>query len=144
MKTYFDTTVLVAACIANHPHHGPAVMALRDVVEKKRQGYASAHGLAEFFAVLTKAPFTPPIFPSEAWKLLSENILKNFEVVDLNAKEYREAIRSCAENGWAGGRVYDVLHIHSAQKASCDRILTFNVRHFQQLAPEWRERVASP
>jgi hypothetical protein len=37
-----------------------------------------------------------------------------------------------------------VLHLDSAKKAACDRIYTFNVRHFQQLAPELRGLIGSP
>lgn len=144
MKVYFDTPVLVASCVADHPHHGQGVTALHAVHAKKVEGYVSAHGLAEFFAVLTRTPFTPPIFPHEAWQLLCENILPNFEIVTLSSKEYQEAIHRCSQNGWAGGRVYDVLHIRSARKAACDRIYTFNVRHFQQLAPELRDRIGTP
>jgi predicted nucleic acid-binding protein len=144
VKAYFDTAVLVASCVADHAHHGQAIAAFQAVRAKKTKGYVSAHGLAEFFAVLTRTPFAPPIFPAEAWQLLSENILSNFEIVVLSAKEYQEAIRRCSQNGWAGGRVYDILHIRSAQKAACDRIYTFNVRHFQQLAPESRDRIGSP
>jgi hypothetical protein len=39
------------------------------------EAHISSHGLAEFYAVLTRTPFTPPIYPSEAWQLLTENIL---------------------------------------------------------------------
>ncbi len=144
MKAYFDTAVLVAACVADHPHHERAVTALQDLHANKTKGYVSAHGLAEFYAVLTKTPFTPPIFPNEAWQLLSENILPAFEIVPLSAKEYLETIHRCSQNGWGGGRVYDALHIRGAQKAACERIYTFNVRHFKQLAPELGDRIGSP
>ena len=145
MKIYFDTTVLVAGCVAGHPHYNQAVVALREVHAKKiGAAFTSAHGLAECFSVLTRTPFIPPIFPNDAWQFLSDNILPAFEIVTLSGKEYQDAIQYCSQNGWAGGRVYDVLHLHSAKKAACERIYTFNVRHFQQLSPELRDLIASP
>jgi predicted nucleic acid-binding protein len=144
VKAYFDTSVLVASCAADHPHYSQAVTALRDVHGKKTQGYVGAYGLAEFYAVMTRVPFVPPILPNEAWQLLSENILSAFQIVSLSSKDYQEAIHRCSQSGWAGGRVYDALHVRSAQKAKCERIYTFNVQHFRQLAPELGDRVGAP
>ena len=144
MKVYFDTAVVVAACVAGHPHYNRAVEALRSVQAKKSEAFISAHGLAECFSVLTRTPFIPPIFPNDAWQFLADNVLQRFEIVTLSAKEYQDAIQRCSQNGWAGGRVYDVLHLDSAKKATCDRIYTFNVRHFQQLAPDLRGLIGSP
>jgi predicted nucleic acid-binding protein len=114
------------------------------VHSKKIQAFVSGHGLAEFYAVLTRTPFSPPVYPSEAWQLLTQNVLPYFEIVTLSGKEYEETIQRCVQQGWGGGRVYDALHIRSALKASCDRIYTFNVRHFQQLALEFPERITAP
>lgn len=144
MKAYFDTAVLVASCVAGHPHYQRAVEAVRRVHAKSTDGVISAHGLAECFAVLTRTPFIPPVFPDQAWQFLSDNILPVFEVVTLSTIEYRDAIHRCSQSGWGGGRIYDVLHIYSARKAACERILTFNVKHFQQLAPELIDCIGSP
>ncbi len=144
VKVYFDTCVLVAASVADHPHNTQATIALHGARSKKIDGHISGHGMAEFYAVLTRTPFVPPIYPNEAWQLLTQNILPFFDVITLSAKEYQEVIRRIAEQGWAGGRIYDALHLRCAQKASCDRIYTFNVRHFQQLAPELAARVSAP
>jgi predicted nucleic acid-binding protein len=57
---------------------------------------------------------------------------------------YLATIRECADKGWTGGRVYDALHLHCAKKTFCDRIYTFNVRHFQQLAPDLADRITAP
>lgn len=144
MKVYFDTAVLVAGSVADHPHHGQALTALRAARGKKLEAHISGHGLAEFYAVLTRTPFTPPVYPSEAWRLLVENIFPYFQIVTLSPKEYQETLGSCAQQGWTGGRVYDALHICCARKAACTRIYTLNVRHFQQLAPDLADRINSP
>lgn len=122
MKAYFDTTVLVAACVASHPHHPQAVAAARAVATKKVTGYVGGHGLCEFYAVLTRTPSNPSVHPMEAWKLLSENVLAHFRVLALPAGVYRAIIQECAERGWIGGRIYDALHLMCAKKAACGRI----------------------
>ena len=104
----------------------------------------SAHGLSESYAVLTSTPFVPRVYPAEAWNLLSRNILPYLEVVTLTPEIYRDTIQSCANAGWIGGRIYDALHLRCATQAHCDRIYTFNVRHFRQLAPELSERIGPP
>jgi predicted nucleic acid-binding protein len=144
MKVYFDTAVLVAASVSDHPHHTKAIAALQMVRAKEIVGYVSGHGLAEAYAVLTRTPFTPPIYPAEAWKLLSENVLPFFQIVALTSTMYRETIQECSESGWIGGRIYDALHLYCAKKAGCDRIYTFNLRHFRQLSPDWGDRIAAP
>ncbi len=144
MKVYFDTSVLVAASVADHIHHAQAATALSSVRSKKIDGHISGHGMIEFYAVITRTPFRPPVYPNEALQLLTQNILPFFEPITLSTKEYRDVVQGCAEQGWTGGRIYDLLHLKCAQKAGCDRIYTFNVRHFQQLAPELASRITSP
>lgn len=144
MKVYFDTAVLIASSVVHHPNHSSAAAALALVKEQKIEGWLSTHVLAEFYAVVTRTPFTPRISTSEAWQLLTQNILPHFEVAALSAKDYQDAIHGCATQGWIGGRVYDALHLRAAQKADCDQIYTFNVRHFQQLAPALANRIRTP
>jgi predicted nucleic acid-binding protein len=53
MKVYFDTAVLVAASVSDHPHHSRAIAALQMVRTKEIVGHVSGHGLAEAYAVLS-------------------------------------------------------------------------------------------
>jgi predicted nucleic acid-binding protein len=76
--------------------------------------------------------------------LLSENVLPYFQIVILTPKMYKETIQECASKRWKGGKIYDALHLRSARKAACDRIYTFNVWHFQQLAPDLSARIGVP
>src|SRR5436309_12908974 len=126
MKLYFDTSVLVASAVKGHVHHAPAHSALERLLRDKNRGYVSAHGLAEIYAVLTRAPFVPPVYPSEAWQILEQNILPHFTLVELASKDYVRLVKACAAQGWKGGRVYDLLHLACAQRASFERIYTFN------------------
>jgi predicted nucleic acid-binding protein len=143
VKAYFDTTLFVAAYIARHPHYTRSLRVLDEVRAGTIQGAVSAHGLAESFSVLTRAPFFPLIRPHDAWLYLS-NELELFELVSLTAAEYREVVETCSQNGWSGGRVYDALHIKAAKKSGCERIYTFNLKHFHQVAPDLQKMIVSP
>ncbi len=142
---YFDTSVLVPAAVRRHPHHAPALAVLEELVRRKHRGCIGAHGLTEVYSVLTRTPFKPPLYPSEAWQIIAEMILPYMELVTLTAKEYQEFVRHCAGTAWAGGRIHDVVPLRCAPKAACDRIYTFNVRDFRSLAPsDLAEKISAP
>jgi predicted nucleic acid-binding protein len=144
MRAYFDTTILVAASVEGHLHHNQAIAALKLAQSGKMKNYTSGHGLSEAYSVLTRTPFRPAVYPAEAWKILHENILPYFQLVTITPQMYIETIRECADRGWIGGRVYDAIHLRCAREADCERIYTFNVRHFQQLAPDLAQRIGAP
>lgn len=145
MKAYFDTNVLVAASVQDHQHHEQSFDLLKAVKEGTLQGCIGTHGLAEFYSVLTRAPFTPRIHPAEAGRFLDDNILPYFELVALSADDYKAVLRSCTNDGLIGGVVFDALHLHSALKAGCDRVYTFNLKDFRGLAPKELEgKIAAP
>jgi len=144
VKVYFDTNVLVAGMLRNHPHYAPAEAMLRRVVRGEVEGCISTHGLAELYAVLTRLPVTPAVYPTEASQMIQRNVLPRFEMVPLSGREYKEAIAVCASAGWAGGRIYDVLHLAAARRAGCDELCTFNVRHFRELGSDWVNEIRLP
>ena len=145
---YFDTSVLVPAAVTRHPHNAPSLAMLEELVSRKHRGYRgyiSAHSLTEVYSVLTRTPFKPPLYPSEAWQIIEEMILPHMELVTLTPKEYQEVVRHCAISGWAGGRVHDAVHLRCAQKAGFDLLYTFNVKDFRALAPDdLRDKIAAP
>jgi len=67
---YFDTSVLVPAAVTRHPHNAPALAVLEELLRRKHRGCISAHGLTEVYSVLTRTPFKPPLYPSEAWQII--------------------------------------------------------------------------
>lgn len=93
---YLDTSVLVPAAVARHPHNASALATLEELVSRKHRGFTSAHSLTEVYSVLTRTPFRPPIYPNEAWQIIEQMILPHIELVTLTAKEYREVVRQCA------------------------------------------------
>jgi predicted nucleic acid-binding protein len=135
MRLYFDTSVLVASVLKAHVHHAAARAAFAEALEAQHRGYMAAHGLAEFYSVLTRMPTAPPVYPGEVWQMIEENILPHFTLVALGSREYRNTLSDSAALGWTGGRIYDALHLRAAQKAGCQCVYTFNVRHFRELAP---------
>jgi len=145
VKAYFDTNVLVAASVQDHVHHVQSFDLLEAVKQGGLKGCISTHGLAEFYSVITRAPFHPRVHPTEAGRFLDENILPYFELVALSAHDYKAVLHSCTSAGLIGGLFFDALHLHSARKSNCDRIYTLNVRDFRSLAPaELSEMITAP
>jgi predicted nucleic acid-binding protein len=135
MDVFFDTTILVAASERSHPHHGQAWLALRRVTAGKDRGLISAHSVVEVYAALTRLPVHPRIHPVEAARILTENILPHFEIVTITKQDYLEALSMVASAGWSGGKIYDALLLRCAAKSEAERIYTFNLAEFRQLAP---------
>jgi predicted nucleic acid-binding protein len=136
VRAYFDTSALVPAALAQHPNHEAALGRLKGLSHKKSRGYVSVDGIAEFYAVLTRAAFRPPIHPSEAWRMIEVILRRDVEVIALTAKESIEVTKECAAASWVGGRIHDAMHLRCARKAQCDRIYTYNVRDLRALAPQ--------
>ncbi|HEY3914547.1 MAG TPA: PIN domain-containing protein [Verrucomicrobiae bacterium] len=136
MKIFCDTNVLVAAFLANHPQHAAARPVLERVKARTDKGFVAAHSLAETYAVLTRLPGASQVPPGITWQLISENIIKNFELVPLSAREYSRTIQHASSNDVRGGKIYDALLLAAAAKSGAQRIYTFNVAHFQTMAPQ--------
>ncbi len=144
MNVYIDTNIVVADSIANHPHKANALELFRKIRLSRWTPVIAAHGLAEIFSVLTRAPFQPRITSTEAWHSLEQNVLSSYEILALSRADYSEALRQCAAHGWSGGIVFDALHLQAARKANCGRIYTLNVDHFRRIAPDLRDRIVAP
>lgn len=145
MDIFFDTTVLVAASEQSHPHYAQARPALLRVAAGKDRGFIALHSIAEVFAALTRLPVQPRIHPVEAARLVGENILPYFELVLLGKEDYLESLNTMATGGWIGGKIYDALLLHCAARCAAERIYTFNLGDFKQLAPAGlREKICAP
>ena len=92
---------------------------------------------------MTALPVKPAIPPEQAW-LFVEEIRKRLTTVTLDADEYFDALRLSADRGFSSGRVYDALLLRCAAKVKPRAIYTFNVRHFQAIAPELADRIRTP
>jgi predicted nucleic acid-binding protein len=144
VNIYVDTNVVVARTVKGHQHQANAIQLFREIAMRRWTPVISAHGLAEFFSVLTRTPFPRRVSSIEAWKVIEENILPLFEVEALTKTDYKALLQNCAANGLSGGLVYDAIHIFAARKAKCSRIYTLNVKHFRLIAPDLQDRILSP
>jgi predicted nucleic acid-binding protein len=144
MKAYFDTNVLVAALKAEHLHHARSLAAVLRVHRGEMAGCTSAHALTEVYSVLTRTPFVFRVYPNEALAMIEQSVLPTFEIVEVNWQSHLAALRVCGNAGWKGGRVHDAVPIQAAVQAGCDLIYTYDVEHFQSLAPDWGERIQTP
>jgi len=53
-------------------------------------------------------------------------------------------IQKAAESGLTSGRVYDALRLRCAAKVQAQTIYTWNVKHFQAIAPALASRIRTP
>lgn len=133
MQTLFDTSVLVAALVEQHPKHERALSWLAKAKAHKFELVIASHSLAELYAVLTALPLKPRISTGIAWRLINENIISVAKIVSLSPTEYSSIINKVSDIGLSGGIVYDALIIGVAQKSKVGRILTLNRKDFIKL-----------
>jgi predicted nucleic acid-binding protein len=144
MKEFLDTNVLAAACVTDHEHHARALPLVQKIHDGKAEGFVSAHSVLETHAILTRLPRVPRISSMQASTLIADNLVKYFSVVALTGKEYADLSSKLGQNNVVGGKAYDVLHLTCAEKCRADRIYTFNVRDFIQLAAHLTSKITAP
>ena len=144
MKALFDTNTLIAALIETHPHHSRAWPWLQKAKQKDITALMGAHSLAEVYSTLTKLPIYPKISPVLAEKLILENIIPHFQIIELDQNDYRTVLHILATNNIEGGATYDALIAHAAFKAQAEKLLTFNVKHFKKVYPAIAHIVEEP
>jgi predicted nucleic acid-binding protein len=107
------------------------------------QASCAAHSLAEFYASLTG--MNPPnrLRPEQA-ALLVDQFRTMLACITLTADEVTQAIHRTAAFKLPGGIIYDALHLACARKIQAERIYTWNVKHFQMVAPDLAERIVTP
>lgn len=141
MKAFFDTSVLVAAFRGDHVHHERSLRLF--AASTTKDAACSLHTLAELFAVLTALPVKPPISPEHAMLFVDE-IRARITPVSLDSQDYYQTLRAAADRGLSGGRIYDALLLRCARKCNAQAIYTWNVRHFEAIAPDLAGRLRMP
>ena len=105
----------------------------------------SVHSIAETYAALTRLPVLPRIHPTEAARIVTDNILAHFECVPAGKNEYLQALAWVRDGGWSGAKIYDALLLACAAQCPAERIYTFNLGDFRLLAPtELQARICAP
>ena len=141
MREFFDTSVLVAAFWGGHRDH-PASINLLGAANKK-QSACSMHTLAEVYATMTVLPIRQ-VLPPEQVMLFVQEVRDRLTLVSLDESEYFETIQQAAGAGFTSGRVYDALLLRCASKVRAQTIYTWNLKHFQTIAPGLAARIRTP
>lgn len=144
MRLFFDTSVLVAALLKEHPAHSRSAERLQSVLGGTSVGVVSAHSLAEAYSTLTRHPTTRGLRPEHIARMLRENVAGHFEIVALTASDYLALVDEQSSLGTTGGAIYDALLMHAASLANVDSILTLNERDFRRVYPSLADKVSSP
>jgi predicted nucleic acid-binding protein len=141
LKEFLDTSVLVAALQTRHTQH-EASFQLFEAASKERS-FCAAHSLAEVYATMTALPVKPAIPPEQALLLIQE-IHERLTPIVLEGDEYQETIARAAKQGLMSGRIYDALILRCAAKSQAQVIYTWNLKHFQFIAPDLASRIRTP
>nr|WP_202895376.1 PIN domain-containing protein [Iningainema tapete] len=143
VKVLFDTSVLVAALVEDHPNYPQSLPWLQQARAEQVKGFVSNHTLAELYASLTRLPRIPKISPVLAQRLLRENLNK-FDKVVLTVEDYEATVDRMVRLNIPGGGIYDALIAQAAIKANVDVLLTLNASDFTRLGEEVARLVQVP
>jgi predicted nucleic acid-binding protein len=133
---------LVAAATTAHPQAAPS-LAIIDTARADR-AWCAVHSLAELYATLTAMPGPRARHPDDVRRAV-ERATTLFTPVSLTVKEYLTVIHRTADERARSGQVYDALILKAAEKSGADVIYTWNLKHFQALAPDSiADRIRTP
>ena len=141
MKAFFDTSVLMASVREADQRH--VISHKRLMQFAPQEAACAAHSLAELYAALTGMKPPNRIRPEMA-ELLLEHFITSLHCISLTADEVLHTIHRTAALKSPGGIIYDALLLACARKVQAERIYTWNVKHFQMVAPDLAERIMTP
>lgn len=121
MKLAADTSVLVAAMIAEHEHHRPALGAMREVT------HLPATCLAETWSVLTRAFGLDPTTVGQVVGALTKS---GREVLVATAEDYKEVFRTGSALGLRGD-IHDAVIWRTCTSSGID-LVTLDRRWVQR------------
>jgi predicted nucleic acid-binding protein len=130
-----DSNVVIAMVAEAHEHHETSAALLADGAD--RRFAVAAHSYAEAFATLTRRTASAAFrwSAAEAWQTL-ESVASATTLVGLSPAQTFDTIRSYAESGGIGSRLYDRLIGQAAIHFGIARIVTWNVAHLRGLFPD--------
>ena len=128
---FLDTSVLLAGLVDFGPQSAPAQSVLHAVAEKQVAPVGTAwHCCLEFYSVSTRLPPEFRLTPADAAHLLESEVFGRMAVRDLPATDRLAMLKAAAQDGTAGGRVYDAHIADVARASGATVIVTDNRRHF--------------
>jgi predicted nucleic acid-binding protein len=135
MNIFLDASVLVPVVTDQLASHPAAFACYTFHLKQRGEVCTSSHALAECYATLTALPLRRRISGPEALRLIEANFCRQLKIVTLTTNDYLKALRLVAGNGRISGQIYDALHLTAAAKGRCQRLYTYNLRHFTGLDP---------
>ena len=144
MLVVFDTSVLVAALVEQHPLHERAFPWVRRMKEQELEARVTTHTLAELYAVLTRLPVRPRMAPGMARRLVRESVEQVARVEAITPTDYQRVLDDMAELDLSGGVIYDAIVARVARRLAADALLTFNRKDFLRVWPGSDEVVQEP
>jgi predicted nucleic acid-binding protein len=134
-RAFFDTSVLLGGLIDVGPASEPAQKIMAAIAAGRvRRPHTAWHCCLEFYAVSTRLPEEVRLSPSDARRLIEEEILNRFEVRDLPGTDRAIFLHAAAEDRLVGGRIHDGHIAEIARRAGVGVVVTDNMRHFTGLA----------
>lgn len=95
----------------------------------------AAHSLVECYSTLTRMPPPNRFSPHGASAVIQSDFIARAQAVaGLDSTEILRLLAEAPARGVSGGRTYDLLIAATAERAGADLLLTFNIRHFADLA----------
>jgi predicted nucleic acid-binding protein len=141
IRDLLDTSVLIATFWGDHVNHEPSLELFAGA--SRTRTACCAHSVAEVYSVMTALPVRPPIAPDQALLFL-EQLREKVAIVPLSENDYFETAQKVAQFAVTGGRIYDALLLAAARKVEAKHVYTWNIRHFQQIAPQLARRIRTP
>ncbi len=138
---FFDTNLLIAATVYEHPHHAASNARLARLASGN--GVCSTHTLAEAYTNLTRHSKGYGREPASVLHIL-EYIQQTFTLITLTPREMIKTIASVSALGLRGPIVYDALLMACARKVDAVAIYTWNVKHLRDVAPDLASRIREP
>jgi len=133
-RAFFDTSVLLGGLIELGPASEPAQKIMAAITARQvRRPQTAWHCCLEFYAVSTRLPEEVRLLPSDAWRLVEEEILSRFEVRQIPDDHRRSFLHGAADDRLVGGRIYDAHIAEIARVARVPVVVTDNLRHFAGL-----------
>jgi predicted nucleic acid-binding protein len=131
VAVFLDTSVLLAGLVDFGPQSAPAQSLLHAVAEKQVANVATSwHCCLEFFSVSTRLPPEFRLSAADAVHLVENEIFGRMAVHDLPAADRLPMLKAAAQDGTAGGRIYDAHIADIARASGTAVVVTDNRRHF--------------
>ena len=131
VETFLDTSVLLGGLIYFGPQSAPAQSVMHAVAEKQISQPATAwHCCLEFYSVATRLPPEFRLTPADAATLVQEEVFGRMSVHGLPTADRLALLKTAAQDGIAGGRIYDAHIAEVARAAGAKVVITDNRRHF--------------